>query len=320
MERAEDFQAYLHQLILEFKQMLKEGGADMRDMYGKVIESFYWACRVNKNIIIEGVDCEQVLQSVRDPKCKTWKLKLNGKKTVDPTSLVDDLPIGPQTASQIVSMKPEDVMELVEEEIATIKPEQKKMIKQTIQNICRSQALVHRYAADLGDHLASLCDMVSIPMMLKVMNATMRLVVAVKISEIDDMMAQVKVDAIHKAKEAMQGARLIDEVVFAQNCPTFNPEWQHSKEGKAMSYLASLVCRYMYELERKDKKQVLSARALEAIYKTASSSVGKLISGKHYLGGYALDQVRDKKEKEGAEIPKRKMKKLVTPLTSAMEH
>ena len=48
----------------------------------------------------------------------------------------------------------------------------------------------------------------------------------------------------------------------------------------------------MHELQQKDKKVVLSAKALETIYHMASSSIGKLISGKQYLGGYALEQVR----------------------------
>ena len=43
MQRAEDFQAYLQQVVLEFERMLKAGGTDMRAEYGKVIESFYWA-------------------------------------------------------------------------------------------------------------------------------------------------------------------------------------------------------------------------------------------------------------------------------------
>ena len=55
----------------------------------------------------------------------------------------------------------------------------------------------------------------------------------------------------------------------------------------------------MNELQRKDKKVVLSAKVLEAIYHTASSSVGKLISGKQYLGGYAMEQQRGKVEVEG---------------------
>ena len=41
MQRAEDFQAYLRQLVLEFERMLKAGGTNMKIEYGKVIESFY---------------------------------------------------------------------------------------------------------------------------------------------------------------------------------------------------------------------------------------------------------------------------------------
>ena len=53
---------------------------------------------------------------------------------------------------------------------------------------------------------------------------------------------------------------------------------------------------------RKDSQMVMSAKALEAIYHTASSSVGKLISGKHYTRGYELDKLREKKEKEGVTL------------------
>ena len=83
----------------------------------------------------------------------------------------------------------------------------------------------------------------------------------------------------------------------------------------------------MHELQQKDKKVVLSAKALETIYHMASSSIGKLISGEQYLGGYALEQVCDKVEAEGKELPFRKKKKLpqrsscLTRTSSgAMEH
>ena len=105
-----------------------------------------------------------------------------------------------------------------------------------------------------------------------VINACQRPLVAVKIPEVDDMLqrAQDKVDAIKRVQSITAGAHLIDEVVFAQNVPTYNPEWQHSNEGKATTCLAMLVCRYMNELQRKDKKVVLSAKALEAIYDTVT--------------------------------------------------
>ena len=99
--------------------------------------------------------------------------------------------------------------------------------------------------------------------------------------------------------------------MFAQNVPKYNPEWEHSPNGRVMSYLATLVCRYRHELQQKDKKVVLSMKALETIFHTASSSIGKLISGKQYLGGYALEQVCDKVEVEGKELPFKKKKKLL---------
>ena len=144
------------------------------------------------------------------------------------------------------------------------------------------------------------------------MSATMRPTVAVKIPEVDDMIARAeqKVEAIRQAKQKVGQLKAIDEVVFAQNVPKYNPEWEHSPNGRATAYLATLVCRYMHELQQKDKKVVLSAKVLETIYHTASSSIGKLILGKQYLGGAALEQLHDKVEAEGKELPFKKKKKL----------
>ena len=275
MERAEDFQAYLRQLVLEFERMLKAGGIDMRAEYGKVIESFYWACKANKQTICNDAVPDNVLASVKDPTCKVWKLKLNGKESADPTTLVPEPPVAPQRASDAVSFKnPDEILEAVKEELAGKTPLQIKELKITIANICRSQALAHQHAADVADHLVTLTDIASLPVVMTVINACQRPVVAIKIPEVDEMLqrAQDKVDAIRRVQLRTAGSRPIDEVVFAQNVPTYNPEWEHSSKGRATSYLAMLVCRYMNELQRKDKKMVMSAKALEAIYHTASSS------------------------------------------------
>ena len=319
MQRAEDFQAYLQQLVLEFEKMLKAGGIDMRVEYSKVIESFYWACRANKQTICNDAKPDEVLASVKDPLCKAWKLKLSGKESVDLTTLIPEPPVAPQRASDAVSFKnPDEILEAVKEELAGKTPVQIKELKITIANLCRSQALAHRHAADVADHLVTLTEIASLPVVMTVINSCQRPVVAVKIPEVEDMLqrAQDKVDAIKRVQSMTAGARPIDEVVFVQNVPTYNPEWQHSNEGKAMSYLATLVCRYMNELMRKDKKVVLSTKVLEAIYHMASSSVGKLISGKQYLGGYAMEQQRSKAEAEGKELPYKRRKKLQTKDTA----
>ena len=188
-----------------------------------------------------------------------------------------------------MNLKLQGIFELVEDEMVGKTKEQVNIIKKTIGNICREQALAHRHAAEAADNLASLTDLVSLPILVKVISATMRPTVAITMPEVDEMMerAQQKVEAIREAKQKVGELKSIDEVVFAQNVPKYNQEWEHSTNGQATSYLVTLVCRYMHELQQKDKKVVLSTKALETIYHTASSSIGKLISGKQYLGGYA---------------------------------
>ena len=312
MTRAEDYQAYLRQIVLEFKWLIKSGATNISEEYAKVIQSMFWAVKANKQTILNGADPGEVLASVPDARCKAWRLKLSGKTAIDPTTLVENTEIGPQMASDVVSLKPQEIFELVEEELVGKSKEQVNVIKKCIGNICREQALAHRHAAEAADNLASLTDLVSLPILIKVISATMRPTVAIKIPEVDDMMARAeqKVEAIRQAKQKVGELKSIDEVVFAQNVPKYNPEWEHSPNGRATAYLATLVCRYMHELQQKDKKVVLSTKALETIYHTASSSIGKLILGKQYLRGAALEQLRDKVEAEGKELPFKKKKKL----------
>ena len=312
MNRVDDYQAYLRQIVLDFEQLIKSGATNISEEYGKVIQSMFWAVKANKQTILNGADPAEVLASVPNARCKAWQLKLNGTTAVDPVTLVGDTQIGPQMASDVMNLKTEEVFELVEEELVGKMREQVNTIKKCIRNICREQVLVHRHAAEVADNMANLMELVSLPILMKVMSTTMRPTVAIKIPEVDDMMAraQQKVDAIRQAKQKVGKLRPIDEVVFAQNIPKYNPEWEHSTNGRATSYLTTLVCRYMHELPQEDKKIILSVKALETIYHTASSSIGKLISGKQYLSGYALEQVRDKIEAEGKELPFRKKKKL----------
>ena len=312
MKRADDYQAYLRQIVLEFERLIKSGATNILEEYGKVIQSMFWAVKVNKQTILNGADPVEVLASIPDARCKAWRLKLSGKTAIDPTTLVEDMEIGPQMASDVMNLKLQEIFELVEEELVGKTKEQVDIIKKCIGNICREQALAHRHAAEAADNMVSLTELVSLPILIKVISATMRPTVAIKIPEVDEMMARAeqKVEAIREAKQKVGELKPIDKVVFAQNVPKYNPEWEHSPNGRATAYLATLVFRYMQELQQKDKKVVLSAKALETIYHTASSSIRKLISGKQYLSGYALEQVRDKIEAEGKELPFKKKKKL----------
>ena len=72
MKRAEDYQAYLRQIVLDFERTIKTGGTDIRENYGKVIQSMFWAVKANKQTILNGAEPDKVLASIPDPKCKAW--------------------------------------------------------------------------------------------------------------------------------------------------------------------------------------------------------------------------------------------------------
>ena len=217
MKRADNYQAYLRQIVLKFERLIKSGATNISEEYGKVIQSMFWAVKANKQTILNGADPVEVLASIPDARCKAWQLKLSGKMVIDPTTLVEDMEIGPQMASDLMNLKPQEIFELVEDELVGKTKEQVNIIKKCIGNICREQALAHRHAAEVADNLASLTDMVSLPILIKVISAMMRPTVAITIPEVDEMMAraQQKVEVIKQAKQKVGKLKPIDEVVFA---------------------------------------------------------------------------------------------------------
>ena len=233
MMRVDDYQAYLRQIVLDFERLIKSGATDVTEEYSKVIQSMFWAVKANKQTILNRADPDEVLASIPDSKCRAWRMKLNGKTTVDPGTFIDETEIGPQMASDVMKVKPQEIFELVEEELVGKLEEQVNAIKKCIGNVCREQALAHRHAAEVADNLALLTELVSLPILVKVISATMRPTVAIKIPEVDDMMAraQEKVDAIRQAKQKVGKLRPIDEVIFVQNVPKYNAEWEHSPNG-----------------------------------------------------------------------------------------
>ena len=125
MTRVDDYQAYLRQIVLDFERLIKSGATNVTEEYSKVIQSMFWAVKANKQMILNGADPDEVLASIPDSKCRAWRMKLTGKMAVDPGTLLGDTAIGPQTASEMMKMKPQEVFELVEEELVGKTKEQK---------------------------------------------------------------------------------------------------------------------------------------------------------------------------------------------------
>ena len=51
MTRADDYQAYLRQIVLELERLNKSGATNISEEYAKVIQSMFWAVKANKQTI-----------------------------------------------------------------------------------------------------------------------------------------------------------------------------------------------------------------------------------------------------------------------------
>ena len=89
------------------------------------------------------------------------------KMAIGPATLVEDTEIGPQMASDVMNLKPQEIFKLVEEELVGKMKEQVNVIKKCIGNICREQALAHRHAAEAVDNMANLMELVSLPILIQ---------------------------------------------------------------------------------------------------------------------------------------------------------
>ena len=72
MKRADDYQAYLRQIVLDFERLIKGGVTNIVEEYGKVIQSMFWVVKANKQTILNGADPAEVLASIPDARCKAW--------------------------------------------------------------------------------------------------------------------------------------------------------------------------------------------------------------------------------------------------------
>ena len=72
MTRADDYQAYLRQIVLDFQRIIKSGATNIAEEYGKVIQSMFWVVKANKQTILNGADPVEVLASIPDARCKAW--------------------------------------------------------------------------------------------------------------------------------------------------------------------------------------------------------------------------------------------------------
>ena len=88
MQRVEDFQAYLRgNWYWSLRRMLKAGGTDMKTEYGKVIKSFFWACKANKQTICNDAVAGRCPSKCEGSFMQSMEIKVERKRQCGPNDV-----------------------------------------------------------------------------------------------------------------------------------------------------------------------------------------------------------------------------------------
>ena len=115
-------------------------------------------------------------------------------------------------------------------------------------------------------------------------------------------------------EEYMSQIELTINLAVKQNLVAMNEEWKDTKDGCATRILAAFVNRYVYEQMFLKTGKVLSAKALGETFDLKESTLGKLLSARHYLGG--REALFFKKRRESAERDEEREK----PAAESLDH
>ena len=117
-----------------------------------------------------------------------------------------------------------------------------------------------------------------------------------------------KTEQIRKSREEEYTTQIQPMIQLAvkQNLVSMNEEWKDSKDGRATCILAAFVNRYVYEQMFIRTGKVLSAKALGETFELKESTLGKLLSARHYLGGREASFFKKRRESTEQEEEKDK--------------
>ena len=308
IRKAEGFQHYMRAICNNFEPIVRKG-VNIPTNYTKLVRSVYWAGRAVGISSMQGADVEEVMRNIKDQNCRAWMLHLRG---ITEATQQDLLPAWQHESFTVSapSLDPE-IEKMLNEEVAEMTPTKENAICNTIKQLCHHNKMAHRHASMASEQLETLSMNVSIPFFLKVAESTARPLIQLRLPSMDAHMD--KTEQMRKAREEEYTTQVQPTLQLAvkQNLVSMNEEWKDSKDGRATRILAAFVNRYVYEWMFIKSGKVLSAKALADTFDLKESTLGKLLSARHYFGGREasffkkrrdLAEREDEKDKPSTEV------------------
>ena len=195
---AAGFRATMKMLALELKKAVKKG-EEVEKTYTDVIRSMIEVTKAMKYPGAMTVELKDILPSIKDMNCNTWRKFLKGITKMEPADIVmddddapeneDDLIIqGPILSKESTEAAAEAIHELPQMLLADTKKQLKHLFEHTMQ--------AHQHAAEASKCLKELHEKLPLDVFLRIADSAVRPLVILHIQRTEQIIEKLKETAI----------------------------------------------------------------------------------------------------------------------------
>ena len=273
--------------LTELKKAVKIGGRVAERSYKKFIEKLQdGIIKMETYSPIEYADVDQVIKTIVDPSCITWRKKLKGVKTGNCRTIMK----AEEKKSEVLRAAedaeiPSDAEGLLGEDTLKGKtPEEQREIRLTIKRFFQHVSRAHEEASCAAGKLAELVEVLDCEEFDIIARVGTRPLVAIELPEVKKLIEDKK-EEVRKAEiqEELKGMD-IKEIVAVQNLPTSLERWKDSKILLPTRYLAAAVHYFIYS--QAVQEAPMTNKLVAKKFFVSLSTLHRITSGRRYAGGH----------------------------------
>ena len=296
---AAGFRATMKMMALELKEAVRKG-KNIEETYTDMIRSTIEVAKAMKYPGADTVELKDIVASIKDLKCNTWRKHLRGITKMEPADVEmeedapenkDDLVIqGPILGKEATEAAAEAIHRLPQMLVTETKRQLKHLFDHTMQ--------AHQHAAEASKCLKELHEKLPLDIFLRIADSAVRPLVVLHIPKTEQIIERLKEAAVQRMqRKKSAGSTDVQEIMITRNLPSCG-KWTAEDGYRPRKMVASII--YKYVREAMFKPKTVTQTVVDE-FGSPKTWIHRQLFGKKYPGGgQTLAQLRKEDKKIAA--------------------
>ena len=289
---AAGFRATMKMLALELKKAVKKGKA-IEETYVDVVRSTIEVTKVMKYPGATSVELNDILASIKDLKCNTWRKYLKGAMIMKPKDIVVD-DEAPENEDDLVIQGPIFGKEATEAAAEAIHKLPKLLLadtKRQLKNLFEHKMQAHQHAAEASKCLKELHEALPLNIFLRIADSAVRPLVILHILKMEEVIQKLKKTAVERTRpKPVSGSTNVKDVMIWRNLPQCG-DWTTKEEYRPRKMIACIIHTYIRDVMF---KEATPTQVVVDEFNLPKTTIHRQIYGKKYPGeGQTLEKLRE---------------------------